>query len=143
MSTEENKALVLRYFEEVWGKGDFAVEQEVFATDFIDHNPYPSQPSGLEGHHHVVVLIRNAFPDFQYTLEEMIADQDKVVDRLTFRATHTGLFMNIPPTGKQVTFTGIDIIRFEGGKIVELWHQEDMLGLLQQLGVIPPMGQAS
>lgn len=98
MSTQENKALIRRVWEEVWNKGDFAAEQEV------------------------------------------IAEGDKVVDRWTMRATHTGPFMNMPPTGKQVTFTGMDIARVENGKIVEYWHQQDGLGLLQQLGVIPSMG---
>ena len=143
MSTEENKALIRRAFEEVWGKGDFAVEKEVVATDVVDHNTPPGWPLGLEGHHQVVVMVRNAFPDLQITLEDVIAEGDKVVDRWTIRATHTGPFMNIPPTRKQVTFTGMDITRIKNGKIVELWHQEDILGMMQQLGVIPAPGQAS
>jgi steroid delta-isomerase-like uncharacterized protein len=143
MSTETNKAIIRRYIEDVWGKGDFAADQEVVATDLVDHNPVPGWPSDLEGHHQVLVIFRNAFPDLQITLEDVIAEGDKVVDRWTMRATHSGPFMNIPPTGKQVTLTGMDITRIENGKIVELWHQEDMLGLLQQLGVIPAPGQAS
>jgi steroid delta-isomerase-like uncharacterized protein len=141
MSTEDNKALVRRAYEEIWGKGDFAVEQELVATDVVDHNAPAGLPPGLEGHHQGLVMFRNAFPDLQITLGDLIAEGDKVVDRWTMCATHTGPFMNIPPTGKQVTVTGMDISRIKNGKIVEYWHQEDMLGLLQQLGVIPVPGQ--
>ncbi len=140
MSTEANKTIVRRYIEDVWGKGDFEAEKEVIASNVVDHNLLPGFPSGLEGHHQFLVMLRNAFPDLQATLEDLIAEGDKVVDRWTNRATHQGELFGIPATGKQVTITGIDIIRIENGKIVEIWHQEDSLGMLQQLGVIPPMG---
>jgi predicted ester cyclase len=78
MSTEENKALIRRVWEEVWNKGDFAAQQELIPTDLVDHNPLPSQPLGLEGHHQILVMFRNAFPDLHITLEEVIAEEDNV-----------------------------------------------------------------
>jgi len=141
MSTEDNKAIVRRSIEDVWARG-FEAEQEVVAANIIDHNPFPGFPPGLEGHHQLLLMFLNAFPDLQITLEDLLAEGDKVVDRWTMRATHRGELLGIPATGKQVTLTGIDITRIENGQIVEFWHQQDLLGMLQQLGVIPPMGEA-
>lgn len=141
MSTEENKTLIRRYIEEVWGKGDFAAERELVAADIVDHNPIPGFPPGLEGHHQTIAMLRNAFPDGTNTLEDVIVEGDMIADRHTFRGTHKGEFFGIPPTGKQVTFTGIEITRIANGKIVETWHQEDLVGVMQQLGVIPTPGQ--
>lgn len=76
------------------------------------------------------------------TVEDLLAEGDKVVDRWTARGTHPGELIGIPPTGKEVTITGMDILRISNGKIAEIWHQEDMLGMMQQLGVIPQMAQA-
>jgi predicted ester cyclase len=141
MSSTENKAIIRRYIEEVWGKGDFAAEQELVAANIVDHNAIPGFPPGFAGHHQTVVMLRNAFPDGTNTLEDVIVDGDKVADRHTFRGTHTGEFMGIPPTGKVVVFSGMEITRIANGQIVEQWHQEDFLGIMQQLGVIPTAGQ--
>lgn len=140
MSREGNKIIVRRYVEDVWGKGDFAAEQELIATNFVDHNPPPGFAPDREGHHQVLVMFRSAFDGHQ-TIEDMIAEGDKVADRWTFRGTHRGEFFGIPATGKQVTMTGMDISRIENGQIVDVWHQEDILGLMQQLGVVPAPGQ--
>ncbi len=142
MSLEENKIIARRFVEDVWGKGDFAAERELMSTNVVDHNPVPGFPTGFEGHHQVLAMFRNAF-DGQVTLEDVIAEGDRVVDRWTFHGTHRGELFGIPATGKQVTFTGIDINRIENGQIVEFWHQEDIMGLMQQLGVVPSPGQAS
>ena len=83
-----------------------------------------------------------ALPETHVTVEDMIAEEDKVVVRLSMSVTQHGAFLGLPPTGKHVTFTGIDIIRIAGGKLVERWAETDMLGLLQQLGVVPPREQA-
>ena len=85
----------------------------------------------------------SAFPDLHITVEDMIAEGDKIVARLTMRGTHQGAFLGIPPTGKQVTGTAIDINRITGGKSVEHWNNSDTLGLLQQLGVVPLPGQVA
>ena len=143
MSTEENKAVIRRWIEDVWGKGDLAALSEVAAADLVDHNSTPGLTPGVEGQKAIILMLRSAFPDGTNTLEDVIAEGDKIVDRHTFRGTHTGAFMGIPPTGKPVTFTGMEITRIANGKIVETWHQEDLLGAMQQLGVIPAPGQAS
>jgi predicted ester cyclase len=142
MSLEENKIIARRCIEDIWGKGDFEAEQELIATNVVDHNPLPGLAPGLEGHHQALTMFRSAF-DGQMILEDVIAEGDKVVDRWTFHGTHRGEFFGIPPTGKQVTLTGMDINRIENGQIVAFWHQEDILGLMQQLGVVPTPGQAS
>jgi steroid delta-isomerase-like uncharacterized protein len=142
MSTEENKALVRRFDEEVWGKGNLAVADELLATNFVLHAPPPEVAPDLEGYKQWVSTARTAFPDLQTTIEDMIAEGDKVVTRWTVRGTHKGEIMGIAPTGKQVTMTGISIDRIEGGKIVEEWNEMDMLGMMQQLGAVPPPKQA-
>jgi steroid delta-isomerase-like uncharacterized protein len=142
MSLEENKIIARRFVEEVWGKGDFEAERELLSANVIDHNPIPAFGTGFEGHHQVLAMFQNAF-DGQVTLEDVIAEGDRVVDRWTFHGTHRGELFGIPATGKQVTFTGIDISRIENGQIVEFWHQEDIMSLMQQIGAIPAPGQAS
>lgn len=113
---------------------------ELFATNFVHHNPPPGVAPDLEGYKQTVTMFRDPFPDIQYTLEDMIAEEDKVATRWTGRGTHKGEFMGVAPTGKQVTITGIQITRHVGGKIVEIWDEMDNLGMMQQLGVIPPPG---
>jgi predicted ester cyclase len=102
------------------------------------HQQY--RPEGLK---QFISLFRAGFPDLHFTIEDMIAAGDTVVVRQTYRGTHKGELMGISPTGKQVTITSIDIGRFTGGKLVEHWGATDSLGLLQQLGVVPPLGQTS
>lgn len=140
MSVEQNKALDRRYVGEVLDKGNLAVIDEIMAPNYVGHVPgFP--PSDREGDKQLIAMFRAAFPDLHFTLEDQIGEGDKVVHRLTGRGTHKGEFQGIPPTGKQVTVTGININRFAEGKVVESWGIIDMLGLLQQLGVIPVPGQ--
>ncbi len=140
MSLEENKAIERRFFEEVVNNGELAVIDELFAANFVDHSALPGTAADREGTKQFFAMAHSAFPDFHSTLEDMFAEGDKVVQRFTARGTHKGEFMGIPPTGKQVTITGIAIHRITGGKIVENWVSMDMLGALQQLGVVPPPG---
>jgi steroid delta-isomerase-like uncharacterized protein len=142
MSAEENKALVRRYVEEVVNQRNLDLVDEIFAPDFVEYGANPDQVSGVEGLKHFFVMLRSGFPDFEGTLEDLFAEEDKVVLRFTFRGTHQGEFMGIAPTGKQVTMPGIDIFRIADGKIVELWGQEDILGMMQQIGAIPEPGQS-
>lgn len=139
MSAEENKTRVRQIYQAM-SKGDLMALDHLLTADFVDHNPDPGQAPGLEGVKQGFTMFRTAFPDFQITLEDMIAEGDKVATRVTSRGTHKGEFQGIPPTGKQVTVTGIDIIRCAGGKCVERWGAFDNLGLMQQLGVVPPPG---
>ncbi len=142
MSVEENKVIELRFFEEVVNKGNLAVIDELVAPNFVQHDAPPGITADREGMKQFFAMHLSAFPDFHSTLEDMFAEGDKVVQRFTARGTHKGEFMGIPPTDKQVTITGIAIHRITGGKIVEDWTNMDMLGAMQQLGVIPPPGQA-
>ncbi len=132
MSVEEHKVLVRRFFDEIVNGGNLAVVDEIFAPTF---------PAGLEGVKATASMWRTAFPDLQLTIEDLIADGDHVVARLTIRGTHRGALTSrmlgtIAPTGRQATWTGIDIFRIAGGRIVERWNERDLVGLLQQLGVI-------
>ena len=139
MSTEDNKALVRRMFEEVWNQGNIARIAEFYSPAHVEHTS--SGPvHGQEGYKQYVMIYRTAFPDAHYTVEDQLAEGDKVVTRWSARGTHQGPLMGIPPTGKQGTVTGIGIARFEGGKIVEVWSEFDALGMFQQLGlmILPP-----
>ncbi len=140
MSLEENKAIERRFIEEVVNKGELAVIDELCAANFVDHSAPPGVAPDREGYKQFFAMTHSAFPDFHSTLEDMFAEGDKVVQRFTARGTHKGEFMGIPPSGKQVTITGIAIHRITGGKIVEDWVNMDMLGMMQQLGVVPPPG---
>ena len=143
MSAEENKAVVRRWTEEGFGRGDLGLADELIAPDFVNHTPAPGQPPGREGVKQAVAMLRAAFPDLQVTIEDLIGEGDTVVSRDTIRATHRGVFAGIPPTGRSVTVGRIAIFRLADGRLVEHWNQVDMLGLLQQLGVIPAPGQAT
>lgn len=141
MSPDQMKALVRRVPEEMFGEGNLAVADEVFAADFVDHAPLPPGfPEGIAGVKAFVTGLRAAFPDFHYTLEDEIADGDKVVIRLTARGTQSGEFLGMPAMGKQATWTEIHIARVVDGKVAEHWVESDRLGMLQQLGVIPTPG---
>lgn len=141
MSTEENKACSRRVFEEVWNQGKLDEIYEIFATDFILHDPAAGEVRGPEGYKQFVTMYRTAYPDIHFIVEDQIAEGDKVVNRVTLTGTHKGELMGIPPTGVQVTMTAITYCHYAGGKMLEAWINADALGMLQQLGVIPPMGQ--
>jgi steroid delta-isomerase-like uncharacterized protein len=142
MSTQENKANHRRLFEEGWNQGNTAVFDELFAADYLGHDP--SGPiHGPEGFKQYYATYRTAFPDTHLTIEDQIAEGDMVMSRWIGTGTHQGPLMGIPPSGKRVTITGMTITRFAEGKIVEGWNNLDALGMLQQLGVIPVPGQAS
>ncbi len=137
MGTEENKAMVRRAVEEVFNKGNFAILDELFASDYVDHVAGAQEVRGPEGMKQFATTYRTAFPDLDITIEDQIAEGDKVVTRWTGRGTHQGELEGIPPTGKQATVTGIAIDRIVNGKVVETWDQFDTLGMMQQLGVVP------
>jgi steroid delta-isomerase-like uncharacterized protein len=142
MSTEQNKALIRRLMEEVFNQGDTSLVDELFAPDFVEHEELPPGiPHGIEAVKTLPTVFRNAFPDFQITIDDVIAEGEKVVARSTWSGTHRGEFMGIPPSGKSVSFGVYDTIRIAGGKIVEHWGQMDELSLMQQLGVIPAPGE--
>ncbi|MFQ5884656.1 MAG: ester cyclase [Thermoplasmata archaeon] len=139
--SEENEALVRRVFEEVWNQGKLDVIDELVATDYVLHDPATPGISGRDGYRQFVTIYRTAFPDLKFTVVDQISEGDKVATRWTSTGTHKGDLMGIPPTGKQTTSTGIVISRIVDGKGVEDWSIWDAMGLLQQIGVIPPMEQ--
>ncbi|MFQ6059407.1 MAG: ester cyclase [Anaerolineae bacterium] len=141
MATEENKALVRRLIEEAWNKGNLAVIDELLSPDYVLHFAAPGATPDREGYKQAVSMHHTAFADFRLTIEDMVAEGDKVVIRWTIRGTHKGEYIGIAATGKEVTMTGISIRRIEGGKIMEEWLESDMLGLMQQMGVVPSPGQ--
>jgi steroid delta-isomerase-like uncharacterized protein len=141
MSTEENKAMSRRSFEEAWNKGNLAVIDEVVAANYVGHDPAVPNLRGPAGMKQLIMMYRTAFPNIQFTIEDQAAEGDKVVTRWTARGSHQAELMGIAPTNKQATVTGIGIDRFVNGKIEESWSNWDTLGLLQQLGVVPTPGE--
>jgi len=139
MSTEENKAVVRSAIDALNQKNWAALYDELTAPDFVLHDA-STTIQGLEAYKQFISTFLTAFPDTHFTIEDVIAEGDTVVTRQTFRGTHAGDFDGIPPTGKQVTASAIDITLVANGKRVEQWFNGDDLGLLQQLGVIPAMG---
>ena len=142
--SEENKAIARRFVEEGFNKGNPALADEIIASNFVNHDPgTPPLPAGPEGYKQLVTMYRTGFPDIQLTVENLIAEGDKVVSRWTARGTNTGALGDISPTGKQFTVTGISVFTIAGGKVVEQRTNWDTLGMLQQLGVIPKPGQGA
>jgi steroid delta-isomerase-like uncharacterized protein len=142
MSTETNKAIVRREMEQVWNKHRVDLVEEFYTEDTVFHTPGFPPLSGLEAMKKYVTVVLNAYPDIQVTIEDEIAEGDKVVVRWTMRATHQGELLGIPPTGKQITNAGISIYRLVNGKIAEEWFWPDNLNSFQQMGVIPALGTA-
>jgi steroid delta-isomerase-like uncharacterized protein len=136
--TTENKAVVRRFIEEGWNKGNLKAVDELIATDHKDHTPGAEQfGPGREGVRKYVTTYRSAFPDARLNIQEQLAEGDKVVTRWIGEGTHRGELIGIPPTGKKASVPGITIDRVQGGKIVESWGNWDRLGLMQQLGAMP------
>lgn len=142
MSTEENKAKQRRVWEEVFNKGNLSVVDETIADNYVYHGPMGMEYKGPEGFRQMVTVFRTAFPDMRMTVDDLIAEGDKVVSYYTMTGTHKGEYLGIAPTGKKVKFSGIVIVRWVGGKEVEAGGVGDILSMMQQLGVVPPMGQA-
>jgi len=142
--SDQNKALARRNVEEIWNQGNLSVIDELVAPNATFHDP--SVPGGKftgpEGFRQFVQIYRGAFPDVRLTIEDLIAEGDKVVSRWTATGTQKGELMGIAPSGKRVTVTGCNIDQYQNGKIVEGWASYDMLGLLQQLGVVPALTPA-
>jgi steroid delta-isomerase-like uncharacterized protein len=136
-SPDANKAVMRRFVEEYQTARRVAVADELLALDFVDHSRMPGVASGPEGVKQLFAYIHAAFPDFRATIHDQVAEGDKVVTRKTFSGTHGGEFMGVPPTGRQVAFAVIDIVRLHDGQIAEHWNVVDLLGLMQQLGAIP------
>jgi steroid delta-isomerase-like uncharacterized protein len=139
MAGEANKALVGRFVETFWNRGDMSAIGDSMATDAIIHQPEVGSTDGLAAFNRT---LRAAFPDWHSTLEEMVAEGDTVAERWTGRGTHSGEFQGIAPTGRQVEVPGVVFYRIRDGKIVEFRGSFDALRMLQQLGAIPQPASA-
>lgn len=136
----ENRALIRRYYEELWNAWNLGVADEIISPEITFRGSLAVTVRGLQGFKEYVLLVRNAFPDFHNTIEEMIAEGDRVAARLTYRATHRGELMGIAPTGREVTYAGAAHFQIRAGKIVAGWVLGDTLGLMRQLGVVSAQG---
>jgi steroid delta-isomerase-like uncharacterized protein len=140
--SEQNKTAVRRLFDELWNKGNLPVADELIAPSYIHHDAStPDVGRGPESEKKRVTLYRNAFPDLRLTIEDTIAEGETVVARWTCRGAHRGDLNGIAPTGKQFAITGVSVMRFAGGKMVEGYVNWDALGLMQQLGAVPEMAK--
>ena len=136
--SEENKAIIRRYFDEVLNKGNLAEIDTLVAPNYEPQgDAQPRELPGREGLKQFITEIHNAFPDVQFTIDEELADGNSVAIRWTVTGTHKGAFMGIAATDKRATVTGIDIYKIDNGQIIEAGGQWDRLGLMQQLGAIP------
>jgi steroid delta-isomerase-like uncharacterized protein len=142
MSTEENKALIRRYWAEVWNEHDLGALDGLVASDSVLHTPPPALPPGPEGFRQYAGMYLSAFPDARVTVDQMVAEGDLVVTHWTGRGTHTGELMGIAPTGKRSDVQGVTIDRVAGDRIAEEWTYFQETLLMQQLGVMPAPGQA-
>lgn len=138
MSTEDNKEIVRRFFDQGPSHGNMSAAKELLAPNFVLHVPLPAAP-GIQGISDVVTACREAFEHLNVTVEDMVAEDDRVAARFTARGVHKGAFMGLPATGKPIIMTGIEIFRIENGRIAELWGEANLLGLMQQLGILPAL----
>jgi steroid delta-isomerase-like uncharacterized protein len=136
MSSEANKAVIARFYETALNAGDVTVLEQLASPDYEEHDPIPGQGTGRDGLRDRVRMIVDAFGQ-RFTVEDVIAEGDRVVVRWTGSGTHVGEFMGIPPTGRPFTISGIDIYRMADGTMAEHWHVVDQLALLGQLGLLP------
>ena len=144
MSTTEaeNKAQFRRTYEELLNEGNLAVAEELVAPDFVNHEAPPGRNRGPESMRGLASMLRAAFPDLHFTIEELVAEGDTVAGRLTMSGTHQGPLMGMPPTGRTMQQAHMHFVRFRDGKAIEHWGVRDDLAMMQQLGVITPPGQA-
>lgn len=138
MSVEVNKDIVRRLTDS-FNRQDLSVIEQLVAVNYVDHDPFDGQPPGREGMKMAHRTFYTGFPDIHETIEDLFAEEDRVVARWVCRGTHLGEFVGIPPTGKTVAVTGIDIYRIVDGQVAENWHNVDGLGLLYQIGAVPPI----
>jgi predicted ester cyclase len=137
MSVDDNKAIARRWSTEGINHGNISIVDELFAPDFVNHDPLPGMAGNRDGFKRGLAMLFGAFPDLQVADDDLIAEGDRVVSRGTFRGPNRGPFAGIAPTGKPVVFQGIAIFRIVDGKVTDRWARLDTLNLMQQLGAIP------
>jgi steroid delta-isomerase-like uncharacterized protein len=134
------KALMHNYIEEAWNKGNLDFIDKNFSSDFVGHGTLPGQPTNRDGVKQVISVVRNAIPDLHITIEDILAEDDKVASRWVTKGTHKGDLMGAKPTGNKISVSEIAVFRVKDGKVAEGWANRDDLGFLQQIGLIPPLG---
>jgi predicted ester cyclase len=140
MSTDNRKALIQQFFEQVINQRNVAALDQFVSPGGVNHTVPPGMPQEAD---QILGLYLKAFPDLKVTVEDLMADGDMVVARVSYSGTHQGTLRGMAPTGKQFTVMGINIFRIANGKLVEHWGLSDRLAVLQQLGVVPPLAPAS
>ncbi len=143
MSTENNKKVVRRYYDEVLNAGNLALIDELAVAAYIENDPFPGQGNGRADLKARVEAMLEAFSPCTFTIEDVVAEGDRVVVRWSSSGTHSGSLMGMPPTNRSYTISGIDIHRLTDGRMAEHWHVVDQLSQLQQLGVLPSQAPAS
>jgi steroid delta-isomerase-like uncharacterized protein len=135
MSTEQNKTLVRRFYDEVWNLGNTGFAHEVFADDYVRHDLRPTEAlPGPAGQKKIADDFRAAFPDLEVAVDLIVGEEDFVVGRWTASGTQLGPWGALEPTGRRATFSAVNIFRFEDGKVAEIWNHRDDLGLMEQVG---------
>jgi steroid delta-isomerase-like uncharacterized protein len=135
VSTEANKALWRRFYEEVWDKGNTEFAYEVFADDYVRHDLRATAAiPGPAGQKKIADDFRAAFPDLRMTVDFLFGEGEWVVARWTATGTHAGPWGGVEPTGRPIVFSAVNVVRFDDGKVVEIWNHRDDLGLMEQLG---------
>lgn len=138
MSVEQHKALVRREFAEVWNQGNLAAVDVIFGPEYVGHDSGSSEPMrGTEAVKRFFAEQREALPDLRSTIEDLVAEGDRVVVRWSTTGTQRGELLGVPPTGRRITLTGISILRIAEGRVLEEWTSWDALGVLRQLGAAP------
>jgi steroid delta-isomerase-like uncharacterized protein len=141
MSTEQNKAIIRQLIEELINQNNLSLGEQLMAADIIEHEELPPGiPTGIEGTKIMFTMLHNAFPDFKATINDLIAEDDKVVVFMTWTGTQHGEWMGLPPSGKPMSINVMDIFRVADGKLVEHWGMMDSMAMMQQLGAIPTPG---
>lgn len=136
MPLETNKQVVKRIWDELVNHSRFDRVDELVGPDFLDHTPLPGQPSDIEGLKQRLQVLHAAFPDFHSNIDDLLAEGDKVVARITSTGSHQRSFLGVPPTGRRWTIMEIHILRITGGKLSEHWGMPDFFGMLVQLGLV-------
>jgi steroid delta-isomerase-like uncharacterized protein len=138
MADEKVRAIMVRYYEEIWNQGRLEVCDELIAPDYVNHSaPLPGLPPGPGGLQQIVAAVRRAFPDLRYTIEDLVLGGEKAALRTTMRGTHRGEFLGLAPTGRQVAVQELQIEHLRDGQIVAHWHLIDERSLQHQLGLLP------
>jgi steroid delta-isomerase-like uncharacterized protein len=144
MSAEANKALIRRFYEEVWNRGNLDVADEVFAAGYVRHDFRATEPEpGPAGQKQIAADFRAAFPDLSFEIDFLLAEGELVAGRWTATGTHLGSWAGFAATGRPMRFSAINVFRFDGGKVVEIWNHRDDLGLMEQLGAPVYAGAAA